>query len=181
MYAQELLQVSGNMSITTLFFLLSFVQSVTTPNGLIAHMFGPIEGRRHDAFMLSVSGLPLKLQPFKRPNGEPYVLYGDPAYGLSQNILSPFCGLNLSLQEKKFNKEMSSVRISVEWSFGKLLQYFAYLDFKKNQKILLQPIGKYYLVGTILTNCHTCLYGSNTTTFFGVQPPSMETYLLNHV
>ena len=26
------------------------IQSVVTPNGLIAHLFGPIEGRRHDAF-----------------------------------------------------------------------------------------------------------------------------------
>ena len=144
-------------------------------------MFGPTEGRRHDAFMLSVSDLPLKLRPLNRPNGEPYVLYGDPAYGLSRNILSPYRGMNLSSQENDFNKAMSSVRVSVEWTYGKLVQYFAYLDFKKNQKILLQPIGKYYLVGAILTNCHTCLYGSTTTTFFGVQPASLETYLSNRV
>ena len=169
------------MSNCNTLFLLSFVQSVTVPNGLIAHLFGPIEGRRHDAFMLSVSGLPFKLRPFNRSNGEPYVLYGDPAYGLSRNILSPYRGMNLSSQENNFNKAMSSVRVSVEWTYGKLVQYFAYLDFKKNQKILLQPIGKYYLVGAILTNCHTCFYGSTTTTFFGVQPPSLETYLSNRV
>ena len=64
-------------------------QSVSTPNGLIAHMFGPLEGRRHDAFMLSVSGLPNKLRLFNRPDGHPYVLYGDPAYGVMRNILSP--------------------------------------------------------------------------------------------
>ena len=157
------------------------MQSVTTPNGLIAHMFGPIEGRRHAAFILSASGLPNKLRSISRPNGEPYVLYGDPAYGLSRNIVSPFRGHGLGLRERAFNRDMSSVRVSVEWSFGKLVQYYAYLDLKKNQKILLQPIGKYYLVGAILTNCHTCLYGSVTTTFFGVKPPSLETYLSNHV
>lgn len=75
---------------------------------------------------------------------------------------------------------MSSVRFSVEWAFGKILQYFAYLDFKRNQKVLFQPIGKFYLVGTILTSCHTCLYGSQTSTFFGLPPPSLETYLSNH-
>ena len=144
-----------------------------TPNGLIAHMFGPLEGRRHDAFMLSASGLTLKLRSMNRPNGEP-------SYGLSRNIMSPFRGHGLSLRENEFNRAMSSVRVSVEWTFGKLVQYFAYLDFKKNQKILLQPIGKYYL-GAILTNCHTCLYGSTTTAFFGVEPPSVETYLLNRV
>lgn len=142
-------------------------------------MFGPIEGRRHDAFMLSVSGLPNKLRPFNQRNGQPYVLYGDPAYGLSRNILSPFRGLHLTPPEQEFNRTMSSVRVSVEWTFGKIIQYFAYLDFKKNQKVLLQPVGKYYLVGAFLTNCHTCLYGSQTTTFFGVSPPTLETYLNN--
>ena len=142
-------------------------------------MFGPIEGRRHDAFMLSVSGLPNKLRPLNQPNGEPYVLYGDPAYGVSRNILSPFRGVNLSPQEHEFNQSMSALRVSVEWGFGKILQYFSYLDFKKNQKVLLQPVGKYYLVGTILTNCHTCLYGSQTSTFFNVSPPTLETYLSN--
>ena len=57
--------------------------------------------------------------------------------------------------------------------------YFSYLDFKRNTKLLLQPIGKYYLVATILTNCHTCLYGSLTSTFFRVDPPSLEMYLSN--
>ena len=74
---------------------------------------------------------------------------------------------------------MSAVRVSVEWTFGKVIQQFAYLDFRKNQKVLLQPVGKYYMVGALLTNCHTCLYGSQTTTFFGVPPPTLEVYLSN--
>ena len=65
------------------------MQSVETPNGLIANMFGPLEARRHDAFMLGVSGLSDQLRNFNQPNGEPYVIYSDPAYGLSQNI--PWC------------------------------------------------------------------------------------------
>ena len=66
---------------------------------------------------------------------------------------------------------MSQVRVSVEWGFGKICQIFAYLDFK--------PVGKYYLVGTILINCHTCLYGSVTSSFFNLEPPPLEVYLTN--
>ena len=156
-----------------------YFQSVQAPNGLIAHMFGPIEGRRHDAFMLGVSGLSDKLQRFRKPNGEPYVIYGDPAYGLARNILAPFRGAQLTNDEQEFNREMSKVRTSVEWGFGKICQNFAFLDFKKNLKVLLQPIGKYYLVASVLTNCHTCLYGSLTSTYFDLDPPSLETYLSN--
>jgi hypothetical protein len=85
------------------------------------------------------------------------------------------------MTQKEFNKNMSNVCVSVEWGFGKIAQYFAFLDFKENQKILLQPIAKYYLVGRLLTNCHTCLYGSQTSSYFDVQPPSLETYLSHHL
>ena len=59
---------------------------MVTPNGLVAHMFGPLEGRQHDAFMLSASGLPNMLQLLDQPDGSPYVLYGDSAYRVSRNI-----------------------------------------------------------------------------------------------
>lgn len=157
------------------------MKSVETPNGIIANLFGPIEGRRHDAFMLSNSGLADQIKLFNQANGDPYVIYGDPAYGLSRNIMAPFRGMQLTQQERDFNKAMSTVRISVEWGFGKICQYFAFLDFKKNMKVLLQPVGKYYLVGALLINCHTCLYGSVTSTFFQVDPPSLETYLSNQL
>ena len=65
---------------------------MVTPNGLIAHLFGPIEGQRHDAFMLSESGLTLKLSQFTQANGQPFVVYGDPAYGVTQNIIAPLRG-----------------------------------------------------------------------------------------
>ena len=142
-------------------------------------MYGPVSGRRHDAYMLRVSGLQSKLATITKPDGSPYIVYGDPAYGLSRTILAPFRGSHLTSQEQDFNRAMSQVRISVEWTFGKIVTYFSYLDFKKSNKVLLQPVGKYYLVAAILTNCHTCLYGSQTSTYFNVDPPCLETYLSN--
>ena len=59
----------------------------------------------------------------------------------------------------------------------KLSIFLHFLDFKKNQKILLQPVGKFYIVGALLTNCHTCLYSCQTSEYFGIDPPSLETYL----
>ena len=103
-----------------------------------------MEGKKHDTFMLGVSGLAEKLGRFQRPNGEPYIIYGDPAYGLTWNILAPFRGIRLTHDQQEFNSRMSKLRVLVEWGFGKICQ-FAFLDFKKNLKILLQPIGKYYL------------------------------------
>ena len=37
-------------------------QSVAAPNGMIANLFGPVEGRRHDSALLAMSGLLNQLQ-----------------------------------------------------------------------------------------------------------------------
>ena len=81
------------------------MQSLETPNGLIANMYGLLEGRRHDAFMLGVSGM----WQFIQPSGEPHVIYSDPAYGLLRNILSPFCGAAVTQEQQEFKKAMSQL------------------------------------------------------------------------
>ena len=50
---------------------------------------------------------------------------------------------------EEFNKSMSSVRVAVEWIFGDIINYFKFLDFKKNLKIGLSQIGKLYIVGAL--------------------------------
>ena len=63
-------------------------QSSVTPNGLIAHMYGPVEGKRHDARMLTISSLLLKLQQYARDTqGRRLCIYGDPAYQINVNLL----------------------------------------------------------------------------------------------
>ena len=104
---------------------------------MICHLFGPVEGKRHDAFMLAESGLLPQLERrMNKPNGEPYVIYGDPAYPVRRHILAPFRGARLTPDKECFNKDMSTVRTSVEWGYGKIVRYFAFLDFNKNLKVL---------------------------------------------
>ena len=58
-------------------------QSVVAPNGMMANLYGPIEGKRHDSGMLAMSGLfPLLQIHSNAPNGNPLCVYGDPAYPL---------------------------------------------------------------------------------------------------
>jgi nuclease HARBI1 len=152
-------------------------QSVVTPDGIISHLTGPWVGRRHDARMLRESGLYEQLETYANCDGHPMHLYGDPAYPLTSYILSPYKGSQVNNDEAEFNRRMSSVRECVEWGFGKIVSLFAFVDFKKNQKIFLQPIGRMYVVAALLTNCHTCIYGSQTSMFFNCPPPTLENYL----
>ena len=79
---------------------------------------------------------------------------------------------------KAYNTAMSAVRSSVEWLFGDIINYFKFLDFKKNLKIGLSSIGKMYIVSALLQNALTCLYGNETATFFDLDPraPTLEEY-----
>ena len=89
------------------------------------------------------------------PDG--FFLYGDPPCPLRGPII------------------MSSLCQSVEWGFGKLLQLFPFLDYKKNLKLFLQPVANYYIVETFLINAHIiCLYGSQKSTYFGLNHPEFR-------
>lgn len=154
-------------------------QSVVAPNGLIANLFGPVEGRRHDSGMLALSGLlPMLEAHCVSPTGQPLCVYGDPAYPLRVHLQGPFKGHALTPQQQLFNESMSKVRTAVEWVFGDILQYFSFLDFKKDLKIGLSAVGKMYIICALLRNAYSCLYGSETSSFFGVEPPSLEDYFI---
>ena len=75
-----------------------------------------------------------------------------------------------------FNQSMSTVRESVEWLFNDIVNYFKFMDFKKNLKISLSSVGKMYVVCTILRNALTCLYPNHTSQYFNLDPPTLQDY-----
>ena len=141
-------------------------QSVT-PNRMIANLFGPVEGRRQDSALLAMSGLLNQLQERSfSPSGQALCIYGNPAYPHRVQLQHPFGRRpGLTPEEEAFNQSMSSVRVSVEWVFGDILNYFKFVDFKKNLKIGLSAVGKIYTVSALLRNTMTCLHGNSTSTF----------------
>jgi nuclease HARBI1 len=155
-------------------------QSIVVPNGLMANLYGPIPGRRHDSHMLNESDVLTSWHhKMSRLNPPHYCFYGDSGYPLEQNLITPYFGNRISQSEHEFNEVMSKLRVCVEWEFGKLVNEFAFIDFPKNQKLLLQPVAKQFFVSAILKNCHTCLYGCQTSSYFNLIPPTLENYLSN--
>ena len=129
--------------------------------------------------MLAESHLYENLEQFAfSPNGQPMCIYGDPAYPMRIHLQAPFREHRLDQKMQAFNKSMSAVRISVEWIFGDIVNYFKFLDFKKNLKIGLSQVGKMYIVCTILQNALTCMYGNLTSQFFNLDPPNLNEYFV---
>lgn len=152
---------------------------VTSPDGMIAHIYGPVEGRRHDHTIYNMSGLSTILNKYAwDPLGNPLVIYGDSAYGLSTHLISPYPSVAITNDQALFNQQMAKVRESVEWGFAAMVNTWAFLDWKKNQKVLLSPVGIYFLVGAILLNAHTILYGSQTSMKFQCPPPRLDEYFV---
>lgn len=151
-------------------------QSLLLPNGIIANLYGPVNGRRHDGFVLQKSRILNKLEAkFQAFANKPH-MYSDTGYPLSTFLITPFKGTR-DQREKIVNNQMSKLRVTVEWGFAKVIQLFAFVDFKKNLKVYHQHVGDYYKVAVILANCHTCLYGSQVCQYFDCNSPDLQEYL----
>ncbi|XP_074634976.1 uncharacterized protein LOC141893464 [Acropora palmata] len=112
---------------------LKFQSMIALPNGLIGNIFGPVEGRKHNAGMLADSGLLKDMRNFAFSlAGQPVCVYGDPAYPLRIHLQAPYRQGCLTQQMEDYNKAMSEVRVSVEWLFGDIINSSKFLDFKKN-------------------------------------------------
>ena len=77
---------------------------------------------------------------------------------------------------QQFNSAMSPLRVSVEWLFSDIVNYFKFIDLKKNLKIGLSAVGKMYIVCALLRNALTCLYGNTTSEFYDLDPPALQDY-----
>ncbi|KAF6211254.1 hypothetical protein GE061_014371 [Apolygus lucorum] len=152
-------------------------QSTVTPDGLIISLLGPFDGRRHDAGIFRETGFINQLQRLCENAANQYVLYGDAAYPISDLLLKPFPQTSTEDHAIYFNRAMSAVRQAVEWGFGKVVRDWAFVDFHKNLKILKQDVSSMYKVACLLSNCHSCLYGSQVSDFFSINPPTLEQYL----
>ena len=146
-------------------------QSVTLPDGMMGSLFGPVAGRRHDSTVMYLSNV-VGILKTEFPG---MCIYGDMAYALSPALMTPYKGI-VSEEQKQWNNWMKHVRISVEWSFGSLLNHWAHLDFPNQQKVFLSPTAKHFLVCGALTNMLNCLYPNQCSQYFELAPPTLEQY-----
>ena len=74
---------------------------------------------------------------------------------------------------------LTSPWVQFEWQWNGLLatqfSCFLLLIFGRILKILLQPVGLYYIIATLLSKCHTCIYSNQIASFFNLLPPHLKT------
>ncbi|KAF8313625.1 hypothetical protein DL93DRAFT_2228396 [Clavulina sp. PMI_390] len=151
---------------------------ITTPDGIISHCSPAFEGRRGDGAIVSDTELlPLLREHARDPKDQQLFIYGDPAYGESDAVVSGLKRLEeLTPEEQDLNKEMSRYRQAAEWSFGKVRSLWSMIDYNRKLQVELCPIGIYCRVAILMTNAHTCLYGSETSQYFNLPPLLLQKY-----
>ena len=149
---------------------------------MIGDLYGPVSCRRHDSYLLRRSNLHNRLTALLSNFPVDYLCFGDAAYPKLRFITRgekrarvPNAANVIAIEN---GKKVSKVRECVEWGFGKIINLWAFLDFSKNLQMFSSPIATYYSVMAFITNCHTCLYGGQTSMYFDCPPPSLEEYLL---
>ncbi|KDQ53695.1 hypothetical protein JAAARDRAFT_61093 [Jaapia argillacea MUCL 33604] len=148
-------------------------QAVLTPDGLITLCAGPMEGWRANVVVVQWSVLlEVWFEHARGYNNQPLLLYANPAYGKTDVVVSGLKKVwDLVENEQRFNTVMSKYRESVSnlWAFLKHVQ---------QMKLHISPIRKYFQVAVLLTNAHSCQYGSDIAEYFQSKPPSLGEYFV---
>jgi len=151
------------------------------PQGLYVVASGVAQGRRHDMAVAALSNLYPKLvrkTQFAQFQGK---VYGDTAFRRRVPVFTPFNPSNTD-RKRLWNKKMSSVRISVEWSFRLVRAIWPSNSYAGRHKIMQgnkgNLPGKNFYNCIWLTNLFSCHQGGNLISdYFDAEMPTLERYL----
>jgi len=89
-------------------------QSIVSPEGLLLHFYGPIEGRRHDMKVYHESGMDGILSEDLLINGVQYRIYRDKAEVVLLWMQVGYTG-ELTVDQVENKAAMNALRIVMQW------------------------------------------------------------------
>lgn len=158
-------------------------QLIVGPDGIQYHMCGPFEARRGDWWLYSQSGVDEQLVPALTVNGTQHIIYTDAGYYRRPGLCPPHCSSahpaeSLCDIARMQDTAMATVRISAEWSFKEISQYFRILTSPTAMSIRKVPVGLLITAASLIQNFRVCLgYPCELTQKFKLKPPSLSEYL----
>ena len=108
--------------------------------------------------------------------------YGDGIFNCEASgphITASFTGVGRDSPYAKYNRQMSRLRVTVEWGFGKIKgQFPAVASGKQYFTIGQGRPALNFPVAAFLYNCQVCLNReSQMSKYFAAQPPTLDEYL----
>lgn len=133
-------------------------QTITSPDGLMLHAAGRVEGRRHDWALYVRSGSEKQQENVCSVDGTQCYVHSDSGYNRRRTDDVPFQGANLEASARATNKKKASVRVSVQWAYMELKQYCKTVDFKRKLRIGESSVSVLYRSAILLCNMRSFLY-----------------------
>ena len=154
-------------------------QTLLLPNGMLGSVWGSAISH-NDVGVMNMSGLEDHLQEILDfiPGTTSYpTLFGDAIFVPSPVVTNRI--QNSTQEQTIIDRRMNSIRQSVELTYGLFFGLFHYFREPRRLQMLNKAELHYRtgMVGFFLLNCYTCIRGNVVTSFFNVQPPSIEEYL----
>lgn len=89
-------------------------QTIAVPDGIIMHLYGPVDNRQPDNVMYARSGLEKLLEEKLFINGKKYCIYGYADYVLREWLITAFTRSIATEEQRDFNKYINRASASVE-------------------------------------------------------------------
>lgn len=155
-------------------------QTLSTPDGLIFHLWGPEDGRRHDSTLYCKSGIDSILEHGLLIQGRRFCVYADAAYTLRPWMQVAYPRAFATPSQQAYNTAMNASRTAVEWSYKDTRQSWTAIDFQRKMKIREAPIALLNIGAMLLWNLKVVLgHGSQTSSFMAdCEPPSWDEYVI---
>lgn len=155
-------------------------QTVDIAHGMTIHMYGPTSLRRNDLKLLGQSGVNSKFRELQVGSQLQVMMFGDSAYPCLSHLSSYHRNEVNTARQIAENKALKAMRISIEWNYMVTSSLFKFLrNLDKLRLLGSEKVFRIYSICTILRNCHVALYGSQSSSYFGLELPEdmLERYM----
>lgn len=150
-------------------------QCVILPNLLIGDWYGPAGGNTENSTMLSDSGLTERIETLQASTGQHICLCAETDFPPCAVLQRPPERCDQP-QKAELRTEMSKYREKAKVVLDEIGQLWPFIADKSRKIIGSRATGKEDFVAALLTNFHTCAYGSIAGGPCDIPPPSMRAY-----
>ena len=140
-------------------------QTVSLPNGMLYHVFGPVPCRQGDMFTLPQSQIQNKLKDVMASFEVKYHVYGDSAYSRNEEITAHIEGSSLTDRQKTENKCFNACRESIEWGNKAIKFFFKASVYDTGLRLKAMDIASMLQCCIFFTNCLCAMYGNQTSEY----------------
>lgn len=156
-------------------------QTIDSPHGMVMDIFGPGAGRHNDLWRLRESGINQRMAAAQLGDPFQYCMFGDCIFLAKSHLLVKHDGefYVLTQREEQENYARPRARVAIEWDYNTTARLFPYVDYNTNCKVLAggSNMALAYFTAVLLKNCHVCLYHSESSSYFAIEPPTLEHYM----